>query len=321
MRSACSLLLAGFATCCVAHAADLAYPTRPIRLIVPQTPGGTADTMARILAPGLAATLGQQWVIDNRGGAGGIIGTELVARAAPDGYTLSFNGTGPLTIVPNIQSGVPYDTLKDFTPITITTISPFALVLHPSVRARTVKELIALARTEPGKLNYASAGAGSVVHIGMELLKSMTGVNILHVPYKGTAQGLTDVMAGHVAMMLFTVAPAMQHAAAERLRVLGVTSAKRFAQRPDVPTIAESGLPGYEVTTWTGLLAPARTPRDVTAKLHGAMVKALQAPQSRTQLDTQGVDIVGGDSAQFAALLRDELARHARVLKVAGGKA
>jgi tripartite-type tricarboxylate transporter receptor subunit TctC len=303
-----------------AQTAATAYPMRPIRIIVPQTPGGTADTMARILAPGLSAALGQQLVIDNRGGAGGVIGTELVARAAPDGYTLSFNGAGPLTISPNIQKDVPYDPLRDFQPVSMTTVSPFALVTHPAVRARTVKELIALAKAEPGRLNYASAGSGSVVYLGMELFKTLSGVNILHVPYKGTAQGLTDVMAGHVAMMLFTVAPALQHAAAERLRVLGVTSAKRSAQRPDIPTIAEAGLAGYEVTTWTGLLAPAKTPRAITDKLRDAVVTALRAPQTRGQLDAQGIDIVGGSGEAFATLIKEELARHARVIRAAGGK-
>lgn len=296
------------------------YPARPIRLIVPQTPGGTADTMARILAPAFSTALGQQLVIDNRGGAGGIIGTEMVARAAPDGYTLSFNGAGPLTISPNIQREVPYDPLRDFQAVSMTTVSPFALVVHPGIRAHTVKDLIAQAKAEPGKLNYASAGSGSVVYLGMELLKTMTGVNILHVPYKGTAQGLTDVMAGHVAMMLFTVAPALQHDAAKRLRVLGVTGAKRSALRPDIPTVAEAGLPGYEVTTWTGLLAPAKTPRDITSILRAALVKSLYVPPARAQLDAQGAEIVGGSGEDFAAFIKNELARHARVIKAAGGK-
>jgi tripartite-type tricarboxylate transporter receptor subunit TctC len=297
------------------------YPARPIRIIVPQTPGGTADTMARILAPGLSAALGQQLVIDNRGGAGGIIGTDMVARAAPDGYTLSFNGTGPLAISPNIHKDVPYDPVKDFQPVCMTTVSPFALVTHPSVRARTVRELIALARTDPGKLNYASAGSGSVVYLGMELFKTMAGIDILHVPYKGTAPGLTDVMAGQVAMMLYTVAPALQHAAAERLRVLGISSAKRSSQRPDIPTIAEAGLAGYEVTTWTGLLAPAKTPREISARLHDAMLIALRAPQTRAQLDAQGVDIVGGTGEEFAAFIREDVLRNARVIKAASARA
>lgn len=301
-------------------AAANTYPARPIRIIVPQTPGGTADIMARILAPGLSAALGQPLVIDNRGGAGGIIGTEMVARAAPDGYTLSFNGAGPLTISPNVQKDTPYDPVRDFQAVSMATVSPFALVVHPSLRARTVKELIALAKAEPGKLNYASAGSGSVVFLGMELLKSMAGIDILHVPYKGTAQGLTDVMAGQVSMMLFTVAPALQHAAAERVRVLGVTSAKRAAQRPDIPTIAEAGLAGYAVTTWTGLLAPANTPRDIVARLREAVVNSLRTPQARTQLEAQGVDIAGGTSEAFAAFIKDELARHARVLKLAGAR-
>ena len=296
------------------------YPARPIRIIVPQIPGGTADTVARTMAPGLSAALGQQLVIDNRGGAGGIIGTELAAKALPDGYTISLNGAGPMTDLPNIQKQLPYDPIKDFSPVSLITISPFALVVHPSVPVRTVKDLIALAKAEPARLNYASAGSGSVVYLGMELLKSMTGITILHVPYKGSAQGLTDVLAGHVTMMLFAVPPALQHVAADRLRLLAITSAKRSPQRPDIPVISESGLPGYEVTTWTGLFVPPKTPPPVMAILQGALNKTLRTPETRQQLEAQGVDIVGGSPAEFAAFLKAELDRHAKIIKAAGGR-
>lgn len=314
-------LLAGVFLGLPSHAADTAepaYPSRPIRVIVPQIPGGTADTVARTLAPGLSAILGQQWVIDNRGGAGGVIGTELAAKAVPDGYTISINGAGPMTILPNIQKQVPYDPVRDFAPLSLITVSPFALVVHPSVRAKTVKELIALAKAEPGKMNYASAGSGSVVYLGMEQLKRMAGINIQHVPYKGSAQGLTDVLAGHVAMMLFAVPPAVQHAASERLRLLAITGARRSPQRPDIPTIAESGFPGYDVTTWTGLLAPVKTPPRIMARLREALLQTLRTPETRAQLEAQGVDILGNSAEEFASYIRDELARHARILKSSG---
>jgi tripartite-type tricarboxylate transporter receptor subunit TctC len=297
-----------------------AYPSRPIRIIVPQIPGGTADTVARTIAPGLSAILGQQMVIDNRGGAGGIIGTELAARALPDGYTLSLNGAGPMTILPNIQKQVPYDPVKDFLPVSLITISPFALVVHPAVPVKTVKELIALAKAEPARLNYASAGSGSVIYLGMEQLKRLTGITMLHVPYKGSAQGLTDVLAGHVALMLFAVPPALQHVAADRLRLLGITSAKRSPQRPDVPTISEAGMPGYEVTTWTGLLVPPKTPAAVMAKLRGALIKTIRTPETRQQLEAQGVDIVGGSPEEFAAFIKTELDKHAKIIKGAGSR-
>lgn len=295
------------------------YPARPIRIIVPQIPGGTADTVARTIVPGLSATLGQQMVIDNRGGAGGVIGTELAAKALPDGYTISLNGAGPMTIVPNIQKQVPYDPIKDFSPVSLITISPFALVVHPSVPVRTVKELIALAKAEPARLNYASV-RGGVIYLGMELLKSMAGINILEVPYKGSAQGLTDVMAGHVSLMLFAVPPALQHVAADRLRLLAITSAKRSRQRPDVPVISEFGMPGYEVTTWTGLFVPPKTPPPVVAILRGALSMTLRTPETRQQLEAQGLDIVGGSPEEFATFVKVELERHAKIIKAAGGR-
>ena len=306
-----------------ADAADPApqnYPSHPIRVIVPQTAGGTADTVARTITPGWSGNLGQQMVIDNRGGAGGVIGTELAARAIPDGYTISLNGTGPMTILPNIQKQVPYDPIKDFVAVSMVTISPFALVAHPSIAARTVKELIALAKAEPGKLNYASAGSGSVIYLGMELFKTMAGVNIVHVPYKGSAQGLTDVLGGHVALMLFAVPPVLQHVKADRLRLLAITSAKRSPKLPDVPTLSEEGMPGYEVTTWTGVFVPPKTSPQIVARLSDALAKTLRASELRPQLEAQGVDLVGSSAAEFASFLRLELARNAKIIKAAGGR-
>jgi tripartite-type tricarboxylate transporter receptor subunit TctC len=294
---------------------------RPIRVIVPQAPGGTADTVARALAPGLSGALGQQLVIDNRGGAGGAIGTEAAAKAAPDGYTLSLNGAGPMTILPHIQKQVPYDPLKDFVPISLITTSPFALVVHPSVAARTVRELIALGKAEPGKLNYASAGSGSVIYLGMELFKTMAGVDVVHVAYKGSAQGLTDVLGGHVAVMLFAVPPVRPHMKAERLRLLAVTSARRSPLLPDVPTIGESGMPGYEVTTWTGMFIPPRTPPVIASRVREAVIKVTRAPEARAQFEAQGVEAVGSSAEEFATFLRADLAKNAKIIKLAGTRA
>jgi len=294
------------------------YPIRPIRIIVPQSTGGTADSVARTLAPGLSLILGQQCVIDNRGGAGGIIGTELAARASPDGYTISLNGSGPMTILPNIQKQLPYDPIKDFSSVSKITISPFALVIHPSVPVKSIKDLIALAISEPTRLNYASAGSGSVVYLGMELLKSLSGIRILHVPYKGSAQGMTDVLAGNVALMLFAVNPAMKQVAVERLRILAISSAKRSPQYPNIPTVSESGIPGYDVTTWTGLFVPAKTSRQLIRNLKEALSKTLQTPGTRKLLEAQGADIVIDDADIAVDYVKVELENNAKIIKNAG---
>ncbi len=236
------------------------YPSKPVRVILASPAGGTPDVVARMVAPGLSSQLGQQFVIDNRGGAGGLIATELTAKAAPDGYTLFIGGPGSLTIIPHMRQHMPYDTLKDLAPVSLIAIGPYLLITHPSVPVRTVKELIALAKAEPGKLNYASAGNGAANHLAMELFKSLAGVNITHVPYKGAPLAVTDLIAGNANLMLNSIPPVLHHIKAGRLKLLAVSSAKRSSQLPDVPTVSEAGVPGYEFVTWFGLLAPARTP-------------------------------------------------------------
>ena len=301
-------------------AAAQAYPDKPIRVIVPVPAGGTPDVVARMVAPGLSSLLGQQLVIDNRGGAGGLIGAELAAKAIPDGYTLFFSSPGSLTILPHLQKQATYDTLKDFAPIGLVSIGPFLLITHPSVPVKTVKELIALARAEPGKLNYASAGNGAANHLAMELFKSMAGVDITHVPYKGAPQAVTDVIGGYVNLMLNSIPPVLPHIKAGRLRLLGVASARRSPQLPDVPTISEAGVPGYEAITWFGLLAPARTPRQIVARLNDVLVKVVRAPDVKSQLETQGYDPVGSSPEEFAAFIRRELDKYAKVVKISGAK-
>ncbi len=302
-------------------AAAQSYPSKPIRVIIAVPAGGAPDLVTRMIAPGMSNLLGQQLVIDNRGGAGGLIGAELAAKAQPDGYTLFVSNPGPLVILPHLQRQAAYDAFRDFAPIGLISLGHSLLVTPPSRPYKTVGELITYARAQPGKLDYASAGNGSVIHLAMELFKSMAGVNITHVPYKGSPQGLTDVLGGHVALTFSTIPPVLQHIKLERLRLLGIASAKRSPQLPNVPTICEAGVPGYEISTWVGLLAPAKTPTQIIARLNEAMVKVVRMPESKTQFESQGADPVGGSAKEFAALMRSESAKYSRAVKVSGLKA
>ena len=300
-------------------AAAQAWPDKPIRVILSVPAGGTPDVTARLVTPGLSRLLGQQLVVDNRPGAGGLIGAELASKATPDGYTLFISSPGALTILPHLRK-VPYDTLRDFAPVGLISIGPFVLIIHPSVPARTVQELIALARAQPGRLNYASAGNGVANHLAMELFKQMAGVDITHVPYKGAPQAVTDVLAGHMSMMFNSVAPIVAHIKAGRVRVLGIASGRRSPQLPDVPTIAEAGVPGFEAVNWFGLFAPAKTPRRITARLNEALVKVVRAPETRKQLEALGADPVGSSIEEFAAFIRRDLEKYARIVKLSGAK-
>ena len=242
-----------------------AWPTKPVRVIVSVPAGGTPDVVARMVTPGLSAAFGQQFVVDNRGGASGQIGAELAARAAPDGYTLFFSSPGALTILPHLQKNAPYNTLRDFVPVSVVCSGPFLLITHPSVAVKSVKDLIALTLAQPGKFNYGSAGNGAPNHLAMELFKNMSGANLTHVPYKGAPQAVTDVLGGNMHLMLNSIPPVMQHVKAGRLRLLGISSARRSPQLPEVPTISESGVAGYEFITWFGMIAPTGTPKDIIA--------------------------------------------------------
>ena len=295
------------------------YPTRAVRLVVPSSPGGGTDISARILAPQLTQFLGQQVVVENRPGAGTMIGGEAVARAAPDGYTLLM-GISTLAINPAMYKKVPYDALKDLAPISQAVALSNVLVVHPSLPAKSVKEFIALVKPRPGQINFASAGVGTSPHLSMELFLVMTGLKMLHVPYKGSGPGVTDLIAGHVPVMMPNMLSAKPHIQSGRLRALGVTGSKRAPGAENIPTIAEAGVPGYEAVQWYGVLAPAATPRDIIIKLHTGVVRALQNPEGRQRLLNDGAEPVGSSPEEFAAYLRSETAKWAKVIQAAGIK-
>ncbi|MGZ5126836.1 MAG: Bug family tripartite tricarboxylate transporter substrate binding protein [Burkholderiales bacterium] len=297
------------------------YPVKPIRFIVPFSAGGGADIVARAVGQKLTETLKQQVIIDNRTGAAGIIGMEAAAKAPPDGYTIVLGQTGPNSINPSLYDKLPYDALKDFAPITETTRYPYILVVHPSVPARNVKELIALAKSHPNGLTFASAGNGAANHLAAELLKTMAQIRIVHVPYKASAPALIDVLGGHVSMMFDPVITCMPHVRVGKLRALAVTSLARSAIAPELPTIAETGLPGYEAIGWHGVLAPAATPKDIVAKLNAEIVRNLQTPDMRARFAEQGAEPVGNAPEEFARFLKEDLEKWSRVVKTAGVRA
>jgi len=293
------------------------YPVRPVRIIVPSSPGGGTDILSRLLAPQLSERLRQPVVVDNRPGAGSIIGNELVAKAAPDGYTLLM-GISTLAILPAMHKKLSYDALRELATITQVIAAPNILVVHPSLPARSVKELIAIARKRPGEINYASAGLGTNPHLSMELFLSMAGIKMVHVAYKGLGPAIIDLLAGHVVVSTATMLTGLPHVKSGRLRALGVTGAKRSHVLPEVPTVAEAGVPGYEAVQWYGLLAPAQTPRDIIMRLHGAMTSALQAPSIREKMAIDGVQPVGNTPDEFARFLRAETDKWGKVVRAAG---
>jgi tripartite-type tricarboxylate transporter receptor subunit TctC len=314
------LALTALAFTVVPCAGAQSWPTKPVRLVVSVPAGGTPDVVARMITPGISAILGQQLVVDNRGGAAGLIGAELVARAVADGYTLFFSSAGSLTILPHMQKQAPYDTLRDFAPVSLVCSGPFLLVLHPSVPAKNVKELMALTQAQPGKLNYASAGNGAPNHLAMELLKNLSGMNLTHVPYKGAPQALTDILGGNMHLTLNSIPPTIQHIKAGRLRLLAASSARRSPQLPDVPTIAEAGVPGYEFITWFGMLAPAATPKHIVARLQGAVAQVVNTPENKAQFEKLGYDAVASTPVEFATHIRNESEKNARIIKLIGAK-
>ena len=297
--------------------AQSSYPDRPIRVVVPNAPGGTVDMIARLVAQGLTERLGWRVVVDNRAGAGTIIGSEIVAKALPDGYTLLMS-VSTLAIDPAIYKKMPYDALRDFAPIIQAAFVPNLFVVHPSVPAKSVKEMIALAKARPGEILYASAGNGSNPHLTMELFASMAQIRLVHVPYKGGTPAFIDLIAGRVAIMATNLSSIMPHVRAGKLRALGVTSARRSAAAPDIPTIAETGLPGFEAVQWYGLLAPAKTPRQIIEKLHKEVVSILRAPDTTARLASDGAEVVASSPEEFAAFLKAETVKMAKVVKAAG---
>jgi len=309
------VLLSGSA---LAAAAD--FPAKPIHLIVPFPPGGGNDTVARAIAQEVGPDLGQPLIIDNRPGAGGSVGAELAAKAPADGYTLFLAGVGSHAVNPNLHKKLPYDAVKDFTPITLIASAPSVLVVNPSVPAKTVAEFTAYARANPGKLNYASNGNGSAAQLAAAMYEWMAGVKMVHVPYKGIAPAMTDLLSGEVQLMFGTIVALVPHIQAGKLRALAVTSKKRSSLLTDIPTLAESGLPEYEAGSWYGILAPAGTPPDIIAKLNTVVVKALRQPDVAKRLVQEGAEPIGSTPEEFGAHIKSEIARVGRVVREAGIK-
>lgn len=303
-----------------AYAQSGPYPTRPIRIVVPQSAGASTDLTARLMGQKLSVALGQPVVIDNRPGAGSIIGTDLVAKAAPDGYTLLVVASS-ITLNPTLHKDLPFDPLRDLAPITQLSAFPNMLVVHPSLPVKNVKELIALARAKPGTINYGSSGSATGTHLSAELFKYMTGIDLVHVPYKGGGPAVQALLGGQVQLNFATIVTVLPHVRAGKLRAIAVTTARRSPSAPDVPTIAESGVPGYDHGPWNGFLAPARTPRPIILRLNEEVVRILQAPETKTVFASEGAEPVGNKPDEFGAIIKSETAKWAKVIRAAGIKA
>ena len=297
------------------------FPTKPIRLISPYAAGGGSDTLARIIGQKLLESWNQPVVVDNRPSSGGNLGAELVARAPPDGYTLFVTPSAVLTINPHLYAKLRYDTFKDFAPVMAATNSPYYLVTHPKIPASNVKELIVFARANPGTMNYSSSGSGSSTHLAGVLFNSLAGVNIVHIPYKGAAPATVDLLAGSIQMRFASVVPVLPHVRSGRLRGLAMTSAKRYTPMPDVPTIGESGLPGYVVESFYVIAAPAATPRTVIEKLNAEIARKLKDPEVNTRMAADGAEVIAASVADTAKMLRDDYNRWAKPVKDSGAKA
>jgi tripartite-type tricarboxylate transporter receptor subunit TctC len=292
------------------------YPSKPVRIIVAFAPGGIADTAARSFSQKLAEALGQPVVIENRAGAGGITGAEAVARAAPDGYTLLVTSISH-TINPSVRRNLPFDAVRDFTPVTLIMDAPNFLVVHPSLPAKSVKELVALARARPGQISYASSGTGTSTHLSGELFKALSRIDMVHVPYKGGGPAVIDLTGGHVQMMFSTLPSVLGQVRAGRLRGLAVTGARRFPQVQEYPTMIEAGVPGYEVSGWSGMFAPAGAPRDAVTRIAAEVAKILRAPEVKERFSTLGAEPVGNSPDEFASFVRSEIAKWRKVVEFA----
>ena len=296
------------------------WPTKPVRMIIAFQPGGPTDLVSRVLAQKLSEQLGQQVIVDNKPGAGGNIAAELAAKAAPDGYTIFYN-TSAIVIGPALYGKVNYDTLKDFTPVLLTASVPMVLVVNPQLPARSVKEFVDLAKTRSGALNYSSSGTGTITHLASAMMSTQTGIQTQHIPYKGSAPGLVDLASGQTQFMIDTINTVLPYVRDNRLRGLAVTSAKRSPLLPDLPTLAEAGISGFEAAAWQGIVVPTGTPNEIVQKLNAEVNKALTHPDIRSRLAAQGADILGGTPAEYAAYLRSEMPRWAKAVKDSGAKA
>ncbi len=309
-----------FSLGCAGVVAAQPYPSKPIRLIVPLAPGGPSDTMARMVAQKLTEVLGQPVIVENRAGAGGTVGTEIAAKSPPDGYTMLLASTS-LTINTSLYPKLPYDTLKDLAPVTVLEVGPYLIAVHPALPVKSMQELIALAKARPGQLNYGSGGSGTGPHMSLELLKLGTGVNIVHIPYKGAGPALIDLMAGHVQVQPVNILVGLPQVRSGRLRALAVTTAKRSAAAPEVPTIAETVLPGFDEGGHHGIVVPAGVPREIVARLHQGIVKVLQNPEIRERLAAEGSEAVGNAPEQYGAMIRSDIAKWAKVIQRTGIRA
>ena len=296
------------------------YPNKPVKIVVPFPPGGATDIFARAIGAELQKAWGQTVIIENKAGGGGTPGADSVAKSAPDGYTLVMGTVGTHAINMSLYAKMPYDAVKDFDPVVLVAGVPNILVVHPSVNAKTVKELTALAKSQPGKLNVASSGNGTSIHLSAELYKLMAGVDIVHVPYKGSSPAVADLLGGQVQMMFDNLPVSLPHVKAGKLRALAVTSLTRSAALPDVPTMDEEGYKGFDATSWFGLLAPTGTPKEIIVKINAAAVKAIATPEMRERLAAQGADPVGNTSEQFAAFIKLELEKWAKIVKASGAR-
>jgi tripartite-type tricarboxylate transporter receptor subunit TctC len=307
------------AACACVHAQG--YPTRPVKMVVGFPPGGGTDVVARIIAPGLGEHLGQPVVIENRPGATGTVAAAMVAKSPPDGYTIMMGHVSVNAIAPSLFPNLQYDVIKDFAPVTLAASVPHFVVVHPSLPVHSIRELIAYAKERPGKLSFPSAGNGSTPHLAGEIFKAMAGVDLVHVPYKGTGQSVADLLAGQHQVGFDTAPASAGYVRSGKMRVLGVSSAKRIPEYPDVPTVAEAGVPGYEVITWYGVFAPGGTPPAIVGRLHADIAQAMEAPTARTRLAEAGADgSVTRTPGEFAALVRADTARYAKIIKEAGLK-
>ena len=320
MRGMLRWALGALFACIATVASAQSYPNRAIRLVVPFPAAGTTDILARAAAQKLTEAFGQSVVVDNRPGAGGNIGSDLVAKSAPDGYTLLMGTVGTHAINPSLYSKMPYDHVKDFVPVVLVAGVPNVLVVHPALPVNSVADLIKLAKDKPGQINFASSGSGTSIHLSGELFKTMAGVDITHIPYKGSSPALTDLIGGQVQIMFDNLPSALPQIKAGKLRAIAVTSLKRAPVLPDVPTISESGLPGFEASSWFGVLAPAGTPAPIVARINAEVNKWLQSAEAREKLLSQGAEAAGGSPEQFANHIRAESEKWAKVVKASGAK-
>ena len=314
------VVLAFALTAIATTAAAQSYPNKPVRLVSPYPPGGANDILARIVGQKLGENLGQQIVIENRGGATGNIGAEYVAKAAPDGYTILMAQASNLTINISLMSKLPFDPVKDFAPVTLVATTPNLLVVHPSLPVRTVKDLVVLAKVKPGSVNYASSGSGSAGHLAGELFKKVAGIDMVHIPYKGAAPALTDVVAGQAQLYFTSPISAQPFVKGGRLRMVAVTSLKRSPSMPDIPTVAEAGYPDFDVVSWWGIVTPAAVPKEIVAKLHIEIVRVLASPEIKAKFADQGADVASNTPEQFAAYIKSEIAKWAKLIRELGVK-